>query len=120
MRIRGDTLADFAIESEFCARIRISDARSLRRPQQYPSRHVQIHQAAGGKESIGVLVQSPVANFLEAEDLLENQKRMLDLRSYPRLGGVLAAILIAQRPMARALLVREVFARGACSRSTSP
>ena len=85
-----DCAVSSAVSPDFPDQRQISDVRSLCRSQQNPSGHVQIDQPTGHKQPVGVLVQPSVTNLAEAEDPLENQKWMLDLRPYLRLGPAYA------------------------------
>src|SRR5271157_4509574 len=56
-----------------------------RRPaEQFPANHKQVHQSAGGKQSVGILLQSSVAHLHEPELQLHYSKHMLDLTAHSR------------------------------------
>src|SRR5271157_2864247 len=56
-----------------------------RRPtQQFPANHKQVHQSAGGKQPVGVLLQSSVAHLHKPELQLHYSEHMLDLTAHSR------------------------------------
>ena len=82
--------------------------RRLRCQQQLLATKKQIHQGAGDKQAVPVLLQSPVAHFHEPELQLHHLKHMLDLSPYLRLRPVLRPrhpvhdlILIATAPLGK-------------------
>jgi len=75
-------------------------------------RHVQIDQSAGHEQPVGVLVQTAVTDLVEAEDALEDEKRVFDLGADSRLGTVLRTLGVRQGLVAVAFLVRKIL----CSR----
>lgn len=57
--------------------------------QQSMPNHVQIGQRAGAEQAIGVFLQAAVAHLGETKDAFNDQERMLDFGTHPRLRGVL-------------------------------
>jgi hypothetical protein len=98
-----------AVVRGFRGQRRNPGARILHDPQQSSSHHVQVHQAAGDEQAGGVLIETAVADFAEAEDAFQDQERMLHFGSHLRLGPVPGLILIGQRVIAAALLMGKVF-----------
>ena len=70
--IRDELHAYSAVSPGFQDQRRTQDVRLLYRSQQMPSRHVQINQPADNKQSVGILVQTTVADLGEAKDLLQH------------------------------------------------
>src|SRR5208282_6264770 len=60
-----------------------------RRVPQLLANHEQVHQGAGGKESVGILRQSAVAHLHEPELQLQHAEHVLYFGSNRRLGSVL-------------------------------
>ena len=89
------------------ARCQPPDAHSLRPCQQPPLRHVQIRQAAADMGPVGVLCQPAVPHFGPAEDPLDHQEHMFDLRPNLRLRAVPGPLFLAQRPMAMGFGLHE-------------
>jgi len=87
-------------------------ARALHCSQQSSSRHIQIHQPTGHKQTGGILDQDQVTYLGEAKDLFENQKRMFDLCPHLRFGFVPGFVIIKQRTLAAALLMGKVILLG--------
>lgn len=80
--------------------------------QQVPPRHIQICQPAADLEPVGVLRQPAVADFGPAEDALDHQERMFDLRPDFRLGAVASPLRLTQRPMAMRFRLDETLGLG--------
>lgn len=57
--------------------------------QQITSRQVQVRQGAGGKRSVGILHEAPIAHPHKAEDALDQANGVLDLGSHLRFHQVL-------------------------------
>src|SRR5690606_34852428 len=76
----------------------------------------QIHQGTGYEEMMGVLGQSLVSDFGEAELAFHHTKNVFDLGPDLRLVPVPRSLLIAERDIATALLVCEIL----CARSAFP
>src|SRR5271169_4858521 len=56
-----------------------------RRPaEQFLANHKQVHQSAGSKQSVGVLLQSSVAHLHKPELQLHHSEHMLDLTTNSR------------------------------------
>src|ERR1700741_5450873 len=85
-----------------------SRSSSCSRSQQMISSAEQVRQRARHLQPSQILRQAAVANFVEAEDALDDEEAVFDLRAHLRLGPVTAALLITQRMIARRLLLREV------------
>ena len=77
-----------------------SHPHSLDSRQQASPCHVQIRQPAADLEPVSVLCQPTIADFGPAEDALDHQERMFDLRPNLRLRAVAGSLLLSQRPMA--------------------
>ena len=77
-------------------------------PQQHAPGHVEIDQAAGRKQAIGIFVQPAVAHFVEAEDPFEDQKWVLDFGTDFRFCPVFRFIRLGQRTVPRPLFVGKV------------
>lgn len=56
--------------------------------QQFPADHEQVHQRAGGEQSVGVLLQSSVAHLGETELEFYHPEHVLDFTSHRGLGPV--------------------------------
>jgi hypothetical protein len=69
----------------------------------------QVRQRARHVQSMQLLRQTSVANFVEAENALDYEEAVFDLRAHLRLGAITAALLIAQRVTGCSLLLREVW-----------
>ena len=95
---------------------RISDALTLRCSQQMSPRHVQVDQPTSNKQPVGILLQAPVTDLVEAEDALEDEKRVFDPGPDSRFGAVLRALGVRQGLLAVAFLVRKIL----CSRGMLP
>ena len=73
----------------FCFDSRSLDARLPLQSQQFPANQIQIGQRTGYEQAIGILHQPAVAHLGKSEDALDDQERMLNFGTYPRLRGVL-------------------------------
>src|SRR3974377_673507 len=62
---------------------------NCRQPEQPLACYKQVHQGAGGKQAIGVLLQSSVAHFHKSELQLHDPKHVPDPAAHPRLDPVL-------------------------------
>jgi hypothetical protein len=102
----------FAVNPGFPDQRQISDVLSLCGSQQQPSRQVQIGQATGHKNPVGILVQPAVTHLAKTEDSLDHQERMFHLRSHLRLGPVLRSICIRQWARAVTFLIGKVLGPG--------
>ena len=74
--------------------------------------HVQIGQRTGHEQSIGILHEPAIAHFGETEDALDDQERMLDFGSHPRLRGVLRLLGRREWVVSRGLVVGKVQSLG--------
>jgi hypothetical protein len=92
----------------FRAIFRSLDAPCPLRSQQLVSRHVQIHEGAGGEQAVRVLHQPLVAHLHETEDVLDDTKGMLDLGTHPGLVSVLRALDFIDHTLAAAAPVGHV------------
>ena len=71
----------------------------LRPRHEPPSRDVQICQPAADMQPVGILRQSAIADFGPAEDPLDHQERMFNLRPDLRLRTIPGPRLLTQWPM---------------------
>ena len=71
----------------------------LRPRHEPPSRDVQICQPAADMHPVGILRQSAIADFGPAEDPLDHQERMFNLRPDLRLRTIPGPRLLTQWPM---------------------
>ena len=85
---------------------------SLDSRQQASPRHVQIRQPAADLEPVSVLCQPTITNFGPAEDALDHQERMFDLRPNLRLRAVPGPLRLAQRAMAMGFGLDETLGLG--------
>ena len=86
--------------------------RRLRHRHQAPSSQVQIGQAAGDEEPIGILRQPTVPHFGPPKDPLDHQEDMFDFCADLRLGTIAGARRLAQGPMALGFGLDEVLGTG--------
>ena len=89
-----------------------SHPHSLDSRQQASPRHVQIRQSAADLEPVSVLCQPTIADFGPAEDALDHQERMFDLRPNLRLRAVPGLLRLAQRSMAMGFGLDETLGLG--------
>src|SRR3972149_6894583 len=87
---------------------RSSDAPSLRKSQQMPSRHEQIRQRRHDEQAIAVLHHAAIADLGKAKDALDDEKGMFDLGAHTRLSTVLLPFPFGESLIAKPLLVSEV------------
>ena len=73
------------------------DARIPLQSQQLTSNHVQIGQRTGHEQSIRILHETAVAHLGESEDALDDQERMFDFGTHPRLRGVFRPLGLRER-----------------------
>lgn len=59
-------------------------------------------------ESVQVFCQTAIANLVEAEEALDHEEAVFNLRAHLRLGAIATTLLITQRMIACRLLLREV------------
>lgn len=78
----------------------ISGYHSLRSRHEPLPRYLEICQPAADLQPVGVLRQPAVADVGLAEDSLDHQERMFNLRLDLRLGEVASPFLLTQQPMA--------------------
>lgn len=83
------------------------DTRRLCPRQEPPSRYVQICQPAADLEPVGILRQSPIADFGPSEDPLDHQERMFHFGTDLRLRPVPCPIGLTQRPVAMGFRLDE-------------
>ena len=88
------------------------DTHSLRSRHEPPPRDVQICQPAADMQPVGILRQPAVADFGPAEDSLDYQERMFNLRPDLRLRTIPGSLLLTQWPMPMRFRLDETLGLG--------
>jgi hypothetical protein len=88
------------------------DTRSLRSRHEPPPHDVQICQPAADMQPVGILRQSAIADFGPAEDPLDHQERMFNLRPDLRLRTIPGPLLLTQWPMPMRVRLNETLGLG--------
>jgi len=102
----------------FASRSRVSRSAptTLLRFPQSPPDQVQVGERSGHLQPVQVLRQAPIADFAEAEDVLDHAEDVLDLGAHPRLGAVLRLLTLVNPAVEAVPAIREVLrVRGPCA-----
>ena len=105
-RIPAISMADSPVS--FVIR-RTPETLTLRHRHQSSSHHVHVYQAAGDEQSVGILAQTTVADLGEAEDLFQDEQRLLARGANTVSVTVPGPIFLVGRRVAVGLVLGKVF-----------